>query len=422
MGNQHSDDLPPLEIPKHHMLFSTMFGGSSILMYGTSHIKQILLKDGRSTIELDTLVYDCVLRRREILNQLLDQDRVTRKAALEFWFKYFKGIALNPWISPETFEYLIPFVEKYSLADPETAIRNFLQVAINIDDWVANWGYITSFLDTTVDFRKIPGYETQWRLRFPQEEDVTDFELPEKLDAYTFEPEIQSYIGLIVSEIKNRYNPKLLVDFQSFKSQESFTRGIAKGTLLYRGYRNYRGVIDTETNFAWFALNVMTTLSYMIPPEMEQNPYYLKGRETIDSRTSKEYCQAIGGTAVFRFRRDVQLLDFSSVHTMRYIQEFLTRNGAPKKIIDAFAAGWKIRGDSFTRVSQEVDDAVFVEWMCQQGFDGYIATGINIYDEILTCNFQEKIEYIGNYDPRTDMNFHMCSYPYNRYDLQLAEN
>ena len=55
MGNQQSDELPSLEIPRHHM-----FGGSSTLMYGTSHIKQLLLKDGRSTIELDTLVYDRV--------------------------------------------------------------------------------------------------------------------------------------------------------------------------------------------------------------------------------------------------------------------------------------------------------------------------------------------------------------------------
>lgn len=419
MGNQESSQtdsgLPPLATPKHQLVFRTLFSDAEDLMYGTSHIREILEKDGKSTVELDALEKELAAVRRTYLQNLLSGSKVAADTIVYGQDDYgkvtgpfnrhldeiFRSMALNILISQDTFrelEGLVNELQEMLLANLgnrelfETCIRRFAEQIIDNDDYLANWGYFAMFLN------------------IPDSQEYTGYWDPK---VKGLEPYVRNVLISLSNEqlsVKSSYDHFLPVD------QEPFLKMIPKGTFMVRGYKTYRGRLDKTRDFAWFGFSVRVSMPYLLPRSREELPGY----KQPDMDHLNLYCSALGQLAVFQLNRDVKVLDFSNVMTIRYIRQFLLDHNAPPTVLKAFDRGWQESGTSFIRESSDVPDALFVNWMCSNGFNGYVATGVaGLHDEILLCNITQVVDYIGEYDPRKVMNLHLCSEPYSKYNLRI---
>ena len=382
-----NNNLPPIGIPKHLLLFQQMFNDNKHMMYGTSHIRDVLVKENRTSDiqKLDILYQQSIEKRRETLKEFLKNG----KLPIFFDPESFKENVIGIWLSKETFSNFFSLVnEIHEIINNDTRqslfqMKRFIKAILNNDDYIANWCFLPILLD---------------------------FE-----DTYIQSQELIKFMQKIIDGIRKSLIYKL--DINKFAPKKTkFTRTIPKGTLFYRGYRTYRGVHDNVKDFAWFAFDVVSTMNYLIPPLKEDNKNYLP--ENIIFQDSYKYCAGLGGTAVFQTTKDVQVLDFSDIKTLKNISKELVN--AAEEIRRAFESGWRLNDNDFNRVSIDKYDAEFVSWLCSNNYGGYIAGNVKgLHDEVLLCSISSNMKYIGDYDPRIDMNFTLCDYPYSKMNTTL---
>lgn len=369
--------IPPIGVDPKLLLFKQVFNDNNLLLYGTSHIKEVLqiLGDTKKLNKLDKLIEESVQERRDYLRRVLKSKKMYSGDGDEFL-----SFALNIWISPATFRKFFEKLKDYPSLD-ENNIKSFINLIWYDEDYLVNWGIVPILFKLEGEF----GHS----------------------------PKIEKFIRKIISNVRNMNIQK--ANTNDFPYYEDNTRIVQEGSLFYRGYRTYRGAEDCYRSFAWFAFDVVSTMSYLVPPTKEDNKKYLAS--TLKFTNTYPYCSAVGGTAIFRAERDLKLLDFSNLNTLKAIRVLMSK-GADQKVIQAFESGWGLDGTSFQRNSVDMMDEIVAKWICDQGYDGYIAVGLSdMHDEILVC--KNNMKYVGDYDARKYMNFHVCNEPYSLVDTYL---
>lgn len=378
--------LPSLENPRDLYLFKQLFNDDELLMYGTSHIEKVLklVKGDKRLRTLERLKRKTADRRKTFLKKILKQDRISSKG---WGVGDVPKILLNIWISKETFQKYYKFINNQGGGDLEDNLEGLIIKFINMimedEDYLVNWGLFPLLLNSS-------------DAEFYHSDEIEQF--------------IRYTIGTLRSQL---IKPRVV----SQKGTDKYTRTLPAGELFYRGYRTYRGAADKTRNFAWFAFDVVSTMSYLVPPKKEDNKSYLS--DTVTFTNLYNYCRGVGGTSAFRVQKDLKLLDFGNVHTLKHLRKIMGAK-APEDVVQAFEHGWEIKGDAFKRYSVDMLDGKVATWLCKNGYDGYIANNVpGLHDEVMICNLSENMKYVGDYDPRVDMNFHMCEKPYSLVDSYI---
>jgi hypothetical protein len=204
-------------------------------------------------------------------------------------------------------------------------------------------------------------------------------------------------------------DPNILILPKDFRLQKggTFKRGEPDG-------RNnvYDDFNDAHKKSAYFTTSIMTTLSYLTNKEEIYNG-------------SKDYCENLGEIHVFKVRHDLRLLNLSNVHNVKYLRVKLAEMGAPQEVIEAFENGWVIskkdRVENLRRVSYFHTDYLVVNWLCENGFNGYLATHISkFHDEIVICKPSKNLKYMLKHTVK-DFNVPMCQEPYNDIDILITD-
>lgn len=225
---------------------------------------------------------------------------------------------------------------------------------------------------------------------------------------------INKIIHLIINEYTQHYRirDRSLI-FPSKEENKFYKKIIKKGTMLYRGYKGINP-INVNNSYAFFALHPIHLTTYFIPQPKEANKL-------------QEYKNFIKGIATYVLRKDVEVMDFSNISSIRFMKKILEDEGAPEKVVKAFESSWQIidSEDRFSRYSIEEKDITFIEWLCNKGYGGYIGIDVGeMHDEIAIC-FSEKsdgiydsesiLDYVGTIDMDKYMNFPLSEEPYRSY-------
>tara|TARA_R110002072_G_scaffold45565_1_gene126609 strand:+ start:17472 stop:19238 length:1767 start_codon:yes stop_codon:yes gene_type:complete len=426
--------LPPFALKKHECLIRSLHSGvrlvdgkpsypETTLCYGSHHIREILIIRGESTLEIDRLVNDSAEIRREILeNQLRREIKSGNLHELDFFLKRVKDsngrmgpetLLCNITLSPKLFTEVLHFIKTENISYEAPSIRKFIKFILYdctmSNEYLANWGYFPRILQS-----------------MDEDDDGLDKELANYIAIKVFEMQkdvLMKYSSPSSQTYKN----------QIVNTDDAYMKIIKKGTLFYRGYKKYRGYIDKYRSFAWFGLEYVQSRlwNYAIPPQKEDNATYNKALLSEDDLEnganymfdmSDDYCAAIGGIAVFRLKEDTTMLDFSDIVTVRYITNFMRSKNAPQKVIEAFTNNWRINedGNSFIRSSLDSTDELVSEWICKNGFGGYLSLGVEgLHDELMICDVHNRTEYVGTYDLGEVASLHICNEPYNKVNLYI---
>jgi hypothetical protein len=406
--------LPPPTNPKQICFLKSLYSNrgpvgnyvyASYWPYGSSHFRKIMEDKGESTLELDRLVFDSADIRRNAIINLLKRDNILNNSSITERIAT-SSFLLNIWISAETFEKCRSFIMKNNITFDEEDIRDFLKFVLDNDDFLANWGHLPGILN----MKGTEGIEEH------QDQELSNYMQIKKKEWW--------------SKLPPSEYPKSII-----RTDDPYIKIIKKDTLLFRGYKNYRGYADQYRSFAWVGLEYTKSQlwNYAIPPDREDNPKYLRllpveeNSQSFDFDFLFDYCQSVGGIAVFRVKKDLEVLDFSNIVTLRYITNYMKELNAPDKVVKAFASNWKQRDSdsnpdipAFQRFSVDVTDEYVADWLCDNGIGGYVSIGVSgLHDEALICDFHDKTEYVGTYELSDVVQFHMCEFPYNQVNLYL---
>jgi hypothetical protein len=198
---------------------------------------------------------------------------------------------------------------------------------------------------------------------------------------------------------------------------KTYQKIIKKDTLLYRGYKKiYNHPINVKNSFSFFSFNPIHLFSYIVP---ESN---------VD--TLEKYLNYVGGIAVYKLKKDIEVMDFSNFSTIHYMKKILADMNAPEDVINAFERSWIIptnSDDTFLRSSIESNDLTFMSWLCSKGYGGYVGMDVpGMHDEVAICfpakdadryDVENVVDYMGTIEPNEYMNFPITEEPYVSYPL-----
>jgi len=186
-----------------------------------------------------------------------------------------------------------------------------------------------------------------------------------------------------------------------------YIRILKAGTILYRGtprcsiHKN-----NTEPTFLYFTHNPFVALLYATPKGLSED---------------------LGQINVHEVQTDLRILDFSNYRTIDYIIRLLISLNAPNDVIKSIVFGWFNEGNiwmnsyhkkkmdnrnaikSHSEIKRHSDtayDFLLSEWICSNGFNGYIGLGVKkgngevFHDEVMLCNpsNKKKMKYLGDLD------------------------
>ena len=502
------------KIPKHHRLLSMMAmrpNMSRISLYGSSHIREILLTDIRNNFntdiynpielieELDDLIVTIGKRMRDKFIELIgygitfdtdfmnSDDQNIKETLRDF------SILLSPFISKNTINllkdmynslmlslkkildekddkkkekqkkeitnYVLEFIKTaiyYEGKDNQSEINKNYLLMEKYYDYLLNNPFLES-LSIILDFN-----HKEMRDKYEFIDVWTDVQLKRFIKRYPDiiltgsedrDELIQIAKGLkikypeyekidVISKIINN-NTQIINDFSlkvvalikyiyiSYIPMETILQSedpniliLPKDFRLQRGSTFKRGEPDRRNNVydefndshkksAYFATSIMTTLNYITIKEDDES--------TI---TSQQYCDTIGEIHVFKTRHDLRLLNLSNVQNVKYLRAKLLEMGAPQKVLDAFEEGWIISEldgvEKLSRSSEYTRDYLVVNWLCENGFNGYLATHVSrFHDEIMICDPSKNLKYMLKHTTN-DLNIPICEKPYNELEIVMV--
>jgi hypothetical protein len=371
-----------------------------MLVYGSYHMRKILLERGESTLELDRLVIDSAETRAELLNDLLQKPNILSKTLLSLREDIAKNgiesILLNTQLSPDLFAELLTYIRETDVKLTEESMRSFIEHIINFDEYLANWGLLPILIPT-------PGSQNMIGM----------------------EQDLANYVYTKVKKLQNDEKIDLSYKMNISTTTNPYIKILRKGTKLVRGYKNYRGYVDESRSYSWFGLEHMTKrlAIYAIPTAVEDKEQYfdkLGVKDNFMFDFLHDYCKAVGGVAVYQVKADMKLLDFSDIVTLRYVTNYMREQNAPEIVINAFVRNWQIKDDEFARNSVDVTDGIVADWLCREGFGGYLALGTKgLHDEVLICDVKSRLEFVDAYRLQDVANFHLCDWPYTDVNVYL---
>ncbi|GAF75463.1 unnamed protein product, partial [marine sediment metagenome] len=169
-------------------------------------------------------------------------------------------------------------------------------------------------------------------------------------------------------------------------------RLLLDSTILYRGSRSTR----PKRNTAWFSLDAQTALGYIVPQQ---------------TSTVQALCKEMGRVSAFKPINDVLLLDLSDIKSINYIKSQIT----DPKVLSCFSGSWNIdpKTKAVVRISTMWCDLAWTKWLCEQGYDGYIANRVeNFHAEVFFCEWNKHLQYLGTYSNSTVLQYEFCKEPY----------
>lgn len=408
-------ELPPLPAPKEHLLFSHVFQDldHSVPVYNHVVMRKIFAKFAKTPDHLEKLrqfdefiVWAIQWQRKRFTDHFEKLRKSNEMISIhENNLTDLAKYMLVPHLSPGLFDALTPDVremEKISLSktycykkhritsdDLHSFLMKFISKVILVDEYIL---YCLDFF---------------FLIDFPSKE----------LEDYNM---LQRPLFDRINELRNiivfSYKIPLNLDVFSPKEDE-YHRRIPKGTYFYRGFKTYRGPLDATRNYAFFAFDIWVPFSYVIPSAKKGEDERRAGvGNTVQLKT---YCEALGGIACFQVKEDLKVLDFSHVLTVRHVLSVLQDLRAPKDVLDAFQSNWELSSDKnqFKRISVESTDRIVVNWLCQQGYNGYIAGGLGVFHgEAMICEPKTNLDYLGFYEAKKDFFFPYCDAPYNQVE------
>jgi len=227
------------------------------------------------------------------------------------------------------------------------------------------------------------------------------------------------YIEEIVEYIKkpymDYYNNQYIM-LASVVKGRPYIKELRAGTILYRGSRSLKKR-DTVPQYLFFTHNPFVALLYTIPKDLDDD---------------------LGVISAYKVQTNLRVLDFSNYHTIDYIISLMISLNAPNKVIKSIVYGWFNEGQidnwndtpinmrnatkphsKITRFSETGYDFPVSEWLCSNGFNGYIGLGVKkrngevFHDEFMICDpsNENKVKYLGVLDKK-----------YINYNLEVSQN
>lgn len=198
---------------------------------------------------------------------------------------------------------------------------------------------------------------------------------------------LQRHKQSIVKGLKERWRheqPDFNAAFPIRLGSDGFaTRQVVKGTRFYRGnpIQLKNGKMETRPaqprrGTAWFGMDSFTTLPYITT--------YLQ------ATTLKDTYAYMGQISVFETKKTFKLIDMSDVATLDKVRKSIR----DPYLLNDLEEAWSVKGkDKVERSSNLRADIRIVEWLCEHGFDGYIAPEMgNFHAELFLCRWYDYLQ------------------------------
>ena len=245
-------------------------------------------------------------------------------------------------------------------------------------------------------------------------------EYEEISNGYDFLRKILELFIIATTQISMKYKLNNTVSFDSNTTKQGLKMSIIpKGTFLYRGFGSDRSGIGLSSSrkHDYFGFDYKTTV------------YYQTSRQVLSF--ASDWVKQGSGFSVFTTKKDqLRVLDLTDVNTVKIIHKMMLKDGK-QEIHDSFSRNWKIIDNkesielnlqdketlnllrqlvlrngnldikdfslnnwsiekntpTIKRVSGSgAGDDVTVNWLCANGFDGYIGYGFELSDELVLCD------------------------------------
>ena len=214
-------------------------------------------------------------------------------------------------------------------------------------------------------------------------------------------------------KIDNNFSLKTIsTPTSSSSSSGSTTITIKKGSIFYKGVSNesYKRLTDMDDYF-WMGYDIITAKAY--------------AHHRTSVHTLNKFCEEMGFIGIYEMNDDINLLDMSNINTIKQLKLEIKDKDILKALNYSFIISVNDNGhEIINRKSASEIDLIWVQWLCENGYDGYTADKFEdphfgrFPAETMLCHPQKHIKYLGYYDV-TDMDFHYCSEPYINYDIDI---
>lgn len=398
------------DIPPQHRVFDRLFYDEAYpQLYGTSHLHDMLREEGRHEDqqmlhEMEEEIYH--LRRSYLIEHAgfhYDGETVTGWDEATFLDVYRPPTAttlpayLSHKLSPQTIERLRPHYEALLHHKDIQTGMDFMKEAFSLKDYVVN---------------SVMPHETLFDMRGRKEK--RPYSHPTVKKANEVFTDTMDRLDMYVSEQMKR----ILRRYASPSASNSPLNGpyalLPAGTRLYRGFKQQRGPLNLERGYSYFVMDPSSCLVYALP-ELEAIPEESKeGQNTL-------YCKEVGGVVEVETTRDIHLWNLSTAENVRLLLAEMKQKNAPQSVLTAFTKCWVVTPtDAFHRASQYSLDMKVIEWMCQNGYSGYMGVQVQgLHDEFVFCNIGEAVRIRRTYGAE-DFNLPPCKEPYASLRLKLV--
>jgi hypothetical protein len=403
------------DIPPPHRVFDRLFYDEPYpQVYGTSHLHDILREEGRQEDQqmLQDMEEDIYQIRRSYLIEHVgfyyDGETVTGWDEATFLNHYRPPTQstlpayLSHKLSPQTIERLRPHYEALQHHKDIQHGMDFLKEAFSIKDYVIN---IVMPQESLFDMR---GRKEKRPYSHPTVKKANEVftDTMDRLDMFVSEH---------MKRILRRYTSKP-ENAPSFRLNGPYAL-LPAGTRLYRGFKQHRGPLNLERGYSYFVMDPASCLIYALPEVDKLNQALNAGSEESHNTL---YGKELGGVVEVETTRDIPLWNLSTAENVRLLLAEMKQKNAPQSVLTAFTKCWVVTPNgAFHRASQYSLDMKVIEWMCQNGYNGYMGVQVQgLHDEFVFCNIGEVVRIRKIYGAE-DFNLPLCKEPYASLRLNL---
>lgn len=385
-------------------------------LYGTDRILKSLKKSGMSTIKFETIIEQETQKRREWLDQLVKLINGNIIKLHAQWWDVFEEDAIYPAetliLSPmhmlgtwQKYQPLLNALLQEIRDQPNRAIEiimNIISIVYNDDDYIANMYGLPTLLFYVFNFRK---KGIKFDLFWGKKQRIVS-EKRKIIDQFH-----SKYLKTI------NYN-KVIPPAHNllFKFWQELPRKLPANTILYRGFRKDKTTglrrPVPQFNNAWFAIDVITPMFYMVPDSNK------------DATTLRDLCSEMGGITAFQVKQDVMLIDLAEAKNIQFLRNIMKLRSVPTEVLKSFELSWKIKNGKIIRRSFFEYDILWADWLCDEGYFGYTASGkVGFHPEVFLCDWRKHVKLIKIFSPhgkRNDIQGHFCGDPYLSTNVTLA--
>ena len=345
--------------------------GGGIIPYTAKSVRILLEKTGGDVKKFDKLMLQMVLARKKFITDYIHQEKLLLLESVfdpeqNVWLPKsydIVGTLINPFVSFKSQDVILSFIQKafddpnVSLIQKKTALNTFFKKIMDNEEYLS---YLKYFMFDKISFSKC-GKQTCMA------ENQSTESIREIFEMY----------DLATKQILQKYKLEQIISFYSKQKDDGLKYAIIPGgTFLYRGFGSDRSGIGLSFSrkHDYFGFDYGTTIAYQT------------SRQTTE--IAGDWAKKKSGVSVFTVKDNLHVLDLTDVNTVRLIGEKMLENG-DVEIYNSFSVGWKIleKEQKIRRSSGSgACDDITVNWLCANGFDGYIGYGFTLSDELVLCD------------------------------------